>query len=268
MTDALDVLLAKRFIARRDRKAIQADDGAYSPHIKPGTKQDDKQYLAWKMTDLQDHLNGNKTFGHYMVSPETQNVKLFAFDIDLTKEGVWVQFKEDKLMEGGASCNPREMWSTGTDPEWRPRLTVELRCMAEGLAAKIVHMTDNSFPVALAYSGNKGVHVYGFTGEIPAAEARQLAIETLKSFNCFEPFRGDNFWRHKTLYRNLDIEIFPKQDHVDPDNFGNLMRLPLGINRKSGQEGFFFDPKATNLEEFRKLDPLVALGEGVGDYLK
>lgn len=50
---------------------------------------------------------------------------------------------------------------------------------------------------------------------------------------------------------NTDIEVFPKQEHINPDEFGNFVKLPLGI--KSGQkskimQGGKFLRKISNLE--------------------
>ena len=201
MPDSIDALLAKRFIERRDVKAVQHPGGAYTPERTP-----------WKMGDLRAHLAGEKTFGHYLISEEG-NTKLFAFDIDLVKNGYWISTKEDKLLNGGEPCNPREIWLT-EGHEGREYLTAQLRAMAEGLAIRTHRLSGGEFPVAMAYSGNKGLHVYGLIGSTPAEEARAIAIEVLKSFHCFEPARGNNFWVHKTEYKNLEIEIFPKQDEL------------------------------------------------------
>lgn len=246
MSKELATELGKRFIQRRDVKAIQRSDGAWNPVAEP-----------WKMSDLLDHIEGRKTYGHYMVSPDDK-CKLFAFDIDLVKEGYWVSLQEDALLNGGQPCNPREIWSNPNHEGWG-FLTLQLRCMAEALALKILRVFDGDIPVAIAYSGNKGLHVYGFTGSVLASEARGAALEVLNAFNCFENSKGQNFFRQKYGdYKNIEIEVFPKQDTLDGKQFGNLMALPLGIHRKTSKEKFFVDVKC-GYSILQAVDPLSAL---------
>lgn len=253
MSDTLDVLIPKRFISRRDVKAVQHKDGSYTPERE-----------KWKMSDVKAHLSGDRSLGHYLMG-EDGTVKLWAFDIDLKKTGLWMNItKEDELLGGGQECNPRELWHQ-TDHPSREYFTTLLRCMAEGLAIRANRLCNGEYPIAIAYSGNKGLHVYGFTGPVPADEARAEATEVLKSFNCFEPSRGTNFWVHTGdagYAKNLEIEIFPKQDNLDGKELGNLMRLPLGINAKSGQEAFFIDTRC-GYNQLKKYDPMKALN---GEY--
>lgn len=253
MSDSLDVLLPKRFISRRDVKAVQHRDGSYTPERE-----------KWKMSDVKSHLSGDRSLGHYLIG-EDDSVKLFAFDIDLKKAGVWMNVtEEDKLLEGGQECNPREIWLTPDHPA-KEYFTTLLRCMAEGLAMRAHRISGGAFPIAIAYSGNKGLHVYGFMGNVPAQEARDVAIEVLTSFNCFEPSRGNNFWVHTGdagYAKNLEIEIFPKQGSLEGKELGNLMRLPLGVNAKSGQEAFFIDTRV-GYNQLKKYDPMKALN---GEY--
>jgi len=39
-----------------------------------------------------------------------------------------------------------------------------------------------------------------------------------------------------------DVELFPKQERVSEDRFGNLVKLPLGFNRKAKRWSTFLDP--------------------------
>lgn len=198
-----------------------------------GPNNDVVGYKKFTMGDLRSHLKGVNTYGHYLVSPEGK-CRLFAFDIDLNKTGVWKDMDDVEH-----NCEPREIWRDVTHPG-REQLLIELRCMAEGLAIRTKRMYD--IPVAVAYSGSKGLHVYAWTGSIDAGEARKAADEVFKSFGCFEQSRGENFWIHSAAaYPNISIERFPKQSSVGDGGFGNLMRLPLGVNKKSGNKGFFLD---------------------------
>lgn len=217
MTD-LAGTIARLFIQRRDVYAEQHANGTYGPVHAPMTR-----------AVLETHLKGASTLGHYLVDQEGL-CRVFAFDIDLTKKGV---------DSDGAEIAPRSVW-IDNEHVAHTDLVVQLRCMAEGLALRTKRLAE--IPVAVSYSGSKGLHVYGLCGAVQAAEAREVAKTVLDSFGCFEPTRGQNFFRHSDgVYPNLEIEIFPKQDKVGADGFGNLMRLPLGVNKKSGQEGFFVD---------------------------
>lgn len=220
--DDLAIALAKRFIQRRDVKAVQAKSGIYTP-----------ERTAFTMGDLRAHLAGTKTLGHYLVSPDGL-CRVFAFDIDLNKVG---KYTDDEGVEH--DIDPREAWLTAGHPAHK-ELTITLRCLGEALLLRTHTLLE--MPVALAYSGGKGVHVYAFLDPMPAADARIIANEVLDSYvGQFRAIRGDSFFEHATSYRNVSLELFPKQDDLAGKDLGNLMRLPLGVNRKTGQKGFFID---------------------------
>jgi hypothetical protein len=129
--------------------------------------------------------------------------------------------------------------------------------MAEGLAWIIFEQF--SIPVAIATSGHKGLHVYGFTGTITAEAARQLAIETLRCYSSvLVPFRGENFYRHQYDYHSIDIEVFPKQTSLDGKDLGNLMKLPLGVHRVTGRRAVFINSKG-RLDSLNEMDAERAL---------
>lgn len=227
-SDDLAAALGKRFIERRDVKAIQSRTGAYSPVL-----DSEKKREKFTMRDLRAHLDGARTFGHYLVSPEG-NCRVFAFDIDLNAAG---KYTDDNGIEH--DIFPRQVWLEDEHPA-KQELTITLRCLGEALLLRTHALLE--MPVALAYSGGKGVHVYAFLGSMPAADARVIAREVLDSYtNEFRAIRGDSFFEHATSYRNVSLELFPKQDDLDGKDLGNLMRLPLGVNRKTGQRSFFID---------------------------
>lgn len=120
-------------------------------------------------------------------------------------------------------------------------------------------------PVAVAFSGNKGLHVYGLTGEELATDVRGAADLVLESFQGdYVPSRGTNFYRSVDPYfDSLSIEVFPKQTTLEKKDLGNLLRLPLGVNQKSalaGKRGFFlkYGPFGTMAEA----DPTQAITLG------
>jgi hypothetical protein len=267
LPDEVEIALGKRFIGRRDVKAVQNSDGSYMPDVTNPNYRKEKQepnYRAWSMPDLRAHVTGEKSYGHYLVDPSGL-VKLFAFDIDLRKEGK-IRMLDESILDDFIDCNPREVWVSPDHPG-KEYLTVELRCAAEVIARRAYELAEGDLHVAIAYSGGKGLHVYCFPPEpLPASEARDSANHIIRSIhhwdgtNAYELFRGNCFWRPSNSgSQNIDIEVFPKQDSVSEDGFGNLMRLPLGVNRKTGQRSFFLDCR-TGYNQLKLMDPLEALG--------
>lgn len=257
-------LLAQRYIARRDVKAIQHDDGSWSPHTQGGKRDDPR--LKWTMKDLNAHLAGEQTFGHYLIGNDDQ-CKLFAFDIDIEKNtpprSGHPGFTGTYINEAGevVEYDAREAWQDRRHPS-REQMKIHLMLTAYALMT-IIH-DEYELPVAAAYSGGKGVHVYGFTGLAPAADVREIASDVLRIAGEFEPTRGDNFYRtidqsQRNMLRNLTIEVFPKQDSLEGKDLGNLMRLPLGKNLKNPKDPTFFIDMDKGLDQMTPLDPEVAL---------
>lgn len=247
MTDQIDLIKAigTKFIQRRDVKAAQGE-ADFKGDIIPWQP----IKTPFKVQDFVDHLNGTRSFGHYVVDSNNK-CKLFAFDIDMNIKGKLITPDESII-----PCNPREVFLDLT--HWgRPQLIQEIKAMAEGLAYRIDTLLGIS--TAIHFSGNKGLHVYGFTGETDAVFAREAAKGVLDSFGCFEAFRGENFFRHITSYENISIEIFPKQDKLsNPDGYGNLLALPLGVHKVSGMKKMFVSTKGSP-DSLEELDPSKAL---------
>lgn len=293
-------LLAKKFIARSDVKAVQMsrDGGSFhagdwfpdtrinaqknpgSPHLPTG----------FSMPHLLAHLGGERTYGHYLLGQDDQ-CKLFAFDIDLRdkpregekplnyvklprweelpfacyddgpKEEAWYQ--ENTVVT--EDVNPRELWMT-RHQQARVWYKYQMKALAHMLASKV---REIGLPCAVAYSGAKGVHVYGFTGLMPAEEVREAAMLALDMTDEFIPSQGKNFFVHKSDdpvhgFRNFEIEVFPKQTSLGgKDGYGNLMRLPMGKNWKNPKDPTFFLDMTGPLAEFKPhSDPVKLLESG------
>ncbi len=211
------------------------------------------------MQDLRDHLSGKRSLGHYLLTPNGQT-RIIAFDIDLIKaDGIE---KDGEIrnplvaMEGFEPFDPRKIWRT--DHPASPILTTHLQRVAVGLAIRTHKITG--YPVAISFSGAKGLHVYGMPGhEVAANQAVEVAAMVMQSFD-WQPRRGQNFWRHPDAdcYPAVEVETFPKQGSLEGKDLGNLMRLPLGINRKSGQRSFFLEV-GSPIDRLRELDATAAL---------
>lgn len=138
--------------------------------------------------------------------------------------------------------------------------------MAELLSSTIAK--ELGLQVACAYSGNKGVHVYGFTGTIKSQDARAGALLVMaelgkKMGGEFVP--GDGHYKFDnedpvTGFSNLSIEVYPKQDSMEGKSYGNLMRLPLGVNQKNPKDPcFFLDQTAPHTVLAPHPDPVALL---------
>lgn len=255
MSDALVNAFASKFISRPDVKAIQRSDGSYNPVRSPFTK-----------PDLLAHLDGTQTYGHYTVGQD-DSTKLFAFDIDFEVEGQiptyeWKPEEEPVMVDG----RPREEWRKRSSP-LRPFMKYGLRHISSVLARAAFDVLQ--LPVAIAYSGYKGVHVYCFLPKgTPAAEAREGARLCLReagnsATGIFELSRGNNFFKHTNPeFQMLSVEVFPKQDSMVGKDLGNLMRLPLGKNLKSPDPTFFVDCHAPMNQLVPVSNPVAVLESG------
>lgn len=246
--------IAKNMIAREDVRASQLPSG-HGAYVRVDGK--------WKMKDLIDHVVGAETYGHYLLDQDSQ-VKVLAFDIDLTQSGVYLPYAETDLLQYTSNpdlvndeyfieCNPRDAWVDRKHPA-RPWLKQQLRELADRFTAECYKM---GLPTFATYSGSKGVHVYGILdGRTPAKDARILAhliadnvAATLSAQGDtyeFTASKGKSFYAitcdSASYYRdfgNFSIEVFPKQDQIEPNRLGNLMRLPFGKNLKNPKDPTF-----------------------------
>lgn len=295
METDLAKLLSLRFIQRRDAKAEQTSDGAWHPvrEFNPETGKNDGPNIPWKMGDLRAHIEGTRTFGNYLADADS-NVKLFVLDIDLDATGHWVQwpylgadspeanryFTDDQAVNDERFMNdtvihestPREDWHDRKHPgrEW---YKMQLRSLSDLLNRAITK--ELGLQTAIAYTGNKGLHVYGFTGTISAVQAREAALLALEYAANIWPYgaevsahRGKNFYKfddgqpHSEL-SNMTVEVFPKQDIISSGGYGNLVRLPLGRNLKHSKDPcFFIDQTAGGHVIAPHPDPARLLNEG------
>jgi hypothetical protein len=259
---AVAKLVGKRFIARKDVMAIQGATGAYRPTLcncSYPQKCELHKPEPFTVEAIIDHLRGRRTYGHYMSDPATQKTKLCAFDLDVVKEPT--------VIKGQLCESPRDAIADPRHP-LHYEIMKQLKFLADGLAVRLERFSrtaDTPVTTAIAFSGSKGVHVYGwFEAPILVKYARYLAQQTLDGYQCFTLKKGKNTWQHMEHYEAVEIEVFPKQDHINVDGFGNLMRLPLGQNRKTGGRGFFMKvtPHDSNDFTFMPVDPIEVLRSG------
>lgn len=250
----LTSLVAKRFIQRRDVKAIQLPDargtlnaGDYIPDRAFKRLPDEWAPTGFKGRHIEAHINGKASFGHYLLD-ENSMCRVMAFDIDLEKAGSWVDiFEKDAYGEPIEpvihECNPREVWADRKQKQARAWFKMQMNLLAHKFAKAIIE--ELNLPCAAAYSGSKGVHVYGFMPPSPAYQVREGALLAVDVIGEFEASRGNNFFKHTEPdpvrgFPSFSVEVFPKQHDLEGKDLGNLMRLPLGRNFKNPKDPTFF----------------------------
>lgn len=281
MSNELANLISKNFLSRADVKAKQLPDGSFMPHTATGKRDGDR--VPWSRADLEAHLAGEQTFGHYLLNPNDE-CKLFLFDIDLEKSGTlptepyagilptqgdpWASEEEaDSFYRSFVHTNNlRDAWRDRSHPA-RDWMKLQFKEIAIRLV-RYIHQ-ELELPTLAAYSGSKGVHVYAFTGLISAHEAREGAQLVLDGLSDFKLVRGTNFFKSiHPEYENLSVEIYPKQESLSGKDLGNLVRLPLGRNLKNPKDPTFFLDMSAPLAAFAPLDPVYALTKGMLDPWK
>lgn len=277
----LATLLAERFCQRRDVIAVYGR--VPKSHSRKRIWHPEERKL--RGSDLVAHLRGETALGTYLVD-HNGLCRFVTLDLDFNTTGASYRVDmetitrkltsdpdtPDEELQGlwpdePEECNPRDVWLDLEHP-LRPWLAFQVRCLAAGLAWRL--RREYSLDVGVAYSGGKGIHVHAWFEPRPAPEARFMANKMMASWmdyrdgsQKFDRVNGFS-WRDKSdHYKNITVEVFPKQDEISEEGFGNLVRLPLGIHPVTGQRSYFIDldsiPAWTPLAE---LDPLVGLKRG------
>jgi len=150
-----------------------------------------------------NHLMGNHTIGLYPLRMDN-TVCFIAFDIDIAK-----------FFLSKAITNKR-LWERAEN-------------MAQAFSCKIVDMgAAHQIPVYFEDSGFKGRHCWMFLETpIPARIARRFALLMVQQLG-----RPPS---------ELQVESFPKQSFVEEGKLGNLIKIPLGIHRRTGRRALFID---------------------------
>lgn len=153
--------------------------------------------------EARNHLLGSITAGIYLVRLDN-TVNLFAIDIDITKRAI-----------SSARGNIAE--------------SRRLRALAASEAVRVSGvLADLGLPSLMEDSGYKGRHVWVFLSEPEAASVvRQLGALVL----AHAPI----------VARELHAEFFPKQASAGA-GVGNLIKLPLGIHRRTGRRSRILRP--------------------------
>jgi len=159
---------------------------------------------------VREHLSGRVTLGAYVVRVDDTSV-YFVLDLDLTKRAL-------RHADGDASAMERLRTLIA-------RVALDLRA----------HLATLGLPTLLVDSGYKGRHLWGLF-------ERPVAARLAWHF-------GRELRRHTELPREISLECFPKQPKVPPDGLGNLVKLPLGVHRRSDRRARLLDEGGQPLED-------------------
>jgi group II intron reverse transcriptase/maturase len=171
-------------------------------------------------SDLKEHIQGKKTVGLYLL--RLNNTVNFALlDIDVSRK---LLFKADE--EERAELLRR----THQD-------ALRLVAAAEGFGVNC-YVED---------SGYKGRHCWFFFADPVKGSVAREFLEKIAE-RAGQPSAGINW------------ELFPQQVKVKENQFGQLIKLPLGIHSKTGRRSLFVDeaglPYEDQIELLRNVEPI------------
>jgi len=166
---------------------------------------------------LRQHLDGDLTCGVYPVRVDG-TVFFAVWDVDINRNVL------EKYLR-------------------RPDRLAELTRMAHETAVRIAALCRSlGLPSLIEDSGFKGRHVWVFFCAPVEARIVRTVAERIARLEPVPP--------------ELHVDVFPRQDTVEPGQLGNLIKLPLGIHRRTGRRCLFLDPEGRALP-----DPFRALAE-------
>jgi hypothetical protein len=173
----------------------------------------------------ENHILGNYTVGVYPVRLDN-TVNFVAFDFDASKFAV-----------RNAISNSRA-WDALMGK------TRQAACRLLDAAAR------HDIPMRLEDSGFKGYHAWVFLETpVPAGVAKKFG-ETLAA-------------QILPLPNEITVEVFPKQGSVRRGGVGSLIKLPLGVHRRTGKRALFIEPNGEPVEDqLGMLDAVVKASRG------
>lgn len=216
-------LYRKLFVHRSDVFAEQQENGDYYPVNRELTD-----------ADIAAHLAGHKSYGVYVIDPGLR-----------TAEG------------GALVVHPNTVHYVVFDLDTYDTQALDfLRRAVERLIAPLAYAWDRSNAhrqcLLLEDSGGKGYHMWLFLDAPVAARrarawAAKVAAEYKQMARTVPQAEGAEHVGWPAL------EIFPKQDTVQPGKYGNLVKLPFGVHGKTRARSYVVPTPgwATQLEDVR-----------------
>ena len=163
------------------------------------------------VTVAENHILGNYTIGAYPVRLDN-SVNYIAFDFDVAKFAVAKAISSEKL------------WNAVMNK-------------VHSAACKLVDVAAaNEIPIYMEDSGFKGRHCWIFCERAaPAGVAKKFADLLVAQI--------------LPLPNEVTVEVFPKQTSVKRGGLGNLIKLPLGIHKRTGKRSLFIQPDGSPYED-------------------
>lgn len=121
----------------------------------------------------------------------------------------------------------------------------QARALTRLLLAKATRM---GLPTVCEDTGNKGYHIWIFVPEGASAALLRSLGDLLV----------DETLNEEGEFAGVHVEIFPKQTQLQNGEFGNLVKIPLGIHKKTGRRCQIVD---------NELEPVAETIEGQAAYL-
>ncbi|MCL0098499.1 CRISPR-associated primase-polymerase type A1 [Dehalococcoidia bacterium] len=174
------------------------------------------------LKEIKNYFDGEKTLGLYLITEQDQ-VHLSVVDIDISQKALLEYTRDEKRLE-------------------------ELHWLTHQDARKIASVCDDlGVPVIIEDSGYKGRHLwFFFSSPIPARLARTLLRFITQ--RAGKPGGG------------IHWEIFPNCDKVKGKGFGPLIKLPLGIHRRTNRRCLFLNreghPLADQMSVLSEINPI------------
>ena len=185
---------------------------------------------------IRNHLLGSITVGVYPIRMDG-TCTFFALDLDITKAAI-------------------EKASGKVDAS---------KSLRASIRSTVLLLADKFFALGitplLEDSGYKGRHLWFFLEQPETAETLHKLGQLLLG------------WLTPLLPDGLNLEFFPKQGSLKGKGLGNLIKLPLGIHRRTGRRAFLLNSSGDILQNpfgflrsVRKLDRPAIIG--LFDFLK
>lgn len=152
--------------------------------------------------ELEEHLGGRKTYGIYLMQSDGR-IKTAVIDADLQKK-----YRGIKI-----------------SPDVRNRIRREAGYLISRI--KEISNTAGGHPL-VEVSGGKGYHMWYFFDPPASAGPVRGALQRLVQMLAPD-------------LSTFHLEVFPKQGRLSGKGLGNLVKLPLGIHRLTGNRSFFLE---------------------------
>ncbi len=158
-----------------------------------------------------NHILGNYTVGVYQLRVDN-TVKFIAIDIDIAKFYL------------NQAITSKRLWERAMEDAKRSALAFSWVASESGI------------PMYVEESGFKGYHCWIFLSRpIPARIARKAVLLIIS--------------QAMPLSRIVQIEGFPRQAFLTGKGLGSLIKLPLGIHRKTGIRSRFLDAQGNPVQD-------------------